>query len=119
MVQVGAFPINPPHHQVSTREAYVVTDAVSSSQCKLEKGSMDDSIVVAQWRSKHRIQLSGVSVELIAETLQKWTTTYKEDKGHVVAYMKLHQGQKYGDFYLTQSGLMARMRGGSTEDHCF
>ena len=56
--------------------------------------------------------LSGMSVELTTEDLQKWTTAYKHDKGHVAAYMKLCQGQKYEDFYLTPSSLMARMMGG-------
>ena len=44
--------------------------------------------------------------------LQQWTKASKEDKGHVAAYMKLCQGQKYEDFYLTPSGLMGRMMGG-------
>ena len=51
-------------------------------------------------------------MELTIDDLQKWTTTYKEDKGYIVAYMKLRQGHKYEDFYLTPSGLMARMMGG-------
>ena len=33
-------------------------------------------------------------------------------QGHVAAFMKLRKGQKYEDFYLTPSGLMARMVGG-------
>ena len=48
-------------------------------------------------------------MELTTEDLQKWTAAYKEDKGHVAMYMKLRQGQKYEDFYLTPSSLMARM----------
>ena len=51
-------------------------------------------------------------MEMTAEDLQQWTKAYKEDKDHVVAYMKLRQGQKYEDFYLTPSELMARMMGG-------
>ena len=39
-------------------------------------------------------------------------TACKEDKGHIAAYMRLRQGQKYEDFYLTLSGLMARMMEG-------
>ena len=35
----------------------------------------------------------------------------KKTKGHITAYMKLRQGQKYEDFYVTPSGLMARMMG--------
>ena len=61
---------------------------------------------------RHMSTLSGVSIEVTAEDLQKWTTSYKEDKGHIVAYLNLHQGQKYKDFYLTPSSLMARMVGG-------
>ena len=56
-------------------------------------------------------------MELTTEDLQQWTKAYKEDKGHIVAFMKLHQGQKYEDFYLTPSGLMARMVGGRAENH--
>ena len=51
-------------------------------------------------------------MKLTEEDLQKWTTAYKEDKSHTAVYMKLCQGQKYKDFYLTQSGLMTRMMGG-------
>ena len=52
------------------------------------------------------------SVELMEEDLQKWTTAYKEDRGHVTVYTKLRQGQKHEDYYLTPSGLMAKMVGG-------
>ena len=51
-------------------------------------------------------------MELTAEDLLPWTKAYKEDKCHIAAFMKLCQGQKYEDFYLTPSGLMARMVGG-------
>ena len=54
-------------------------------------------------------------MELTAEDLQRWTATYKEDKGHVSSYMKLHQGQKYEDFYMTPLGLLPRMMGGRQE----
>ena len=50
-------------------------------------------------------------MELTHEDLQKSTTSYKEDKGHIATYMKLCHGQKYEDFYLTPSGLIARMMG--------
>ena len=46
------------------------------------------------------------------EDLQNWTKAFKEDKGHVAAYTKLCPYQRYEDFYLTPSGLMARMVGG-------
>ena len=51
-------------------------------------------------------------MELTTEDLQQWTKVYKEDKSHVAAFVKLGQEQKYEDFYLTPSGLMARMVGG-------
>ena len=54
----------------------------------------------------------GFGVELMEEDLQKWTTTYKEDIGHITVYTKLRQGQKHEDFYLNPSGLMAKMAGG-------
>ena len=38
---------------------------------------------------RHVSALSGVSIEVTAKDLQKWTRAYKEDKGHVVVYMKL------------------------------
>ena len=63
--------------------------------------------IVAAMIERHVSTLSGASVEMTAEDLQQWTKAYKKDKGHAVAYTKLHQGQKYEDFYLTPSGLMA------------
>ena len=66
---------------------------------------------------RHVSALSGASVELTTEDLQQWTKAYKEDKGHIAAFMKLCQGQKYEDFYLTPSRLMVRMMGGSTDYH--
>ena len=57
---------------------------------------MDDSAAVMI--ETHVLALSGVSMELTTKDLQKWTTTYKEDKGHVATYLKLRQGQKYGNF---------------------
>ena len=38
---------------------------------------------------RHVLALSGASVELTAEDLQPCTKAYKEDKGHVAAFMKL------------------------------
>ena len=61
---------------------------------------------------RHVLALSGASVELTIEDLQQWTQAYKENKGHIAVYMKLRQGQKYEDFYLSPSGLMVRMMGG-------
>ena len=94
------------------KKANVVADALSRSQRKLDESSIDDMATIAAVIERHVSTLSGVSVEMIAEDLQQWTKAYKEDKGHVVAYMKLHQGQKYEDFYLIPSGLTARMMGG-------
>ena len=73
---------------------------------------MDDVAIAAAMIERHVSVLSGASMELTTEDLQQWTKAYKEDKGHVVAFMKLCQGQKYEDFYLTPSGLMARIMGG-------
>ena len=67
---------------------------------------MDDVATAAGMIEQHVSALSGASVEMTAEDLQQWTKAYKEDKGHIAAYMKLLQGQKYQDFYLTPSGLM-------------
>ena len=72
---------------------------------------MDDVATTTAMIKRHVSTLSGVNVELTNEDLQQWTKAYKEDKGHVAAYMKLRQGQKYVDFYLIPSGLMARMTG--------
>ena len=55
--------------------------------------------------------LSGISAELIVEDLQKCAMAYKENKSYVAAYSKLRKGQKYEDFYLAISGLMARIMG--------
>ena len=74
---------------------------------------MDDSIIVAIVMIERDVStVSGVSIEMTVSDIQKWTIAYKEGEGHVAAYTKLHQGQKYEDFYLTPSGLMARMMEG-------
>ena len=78
----------------------------------MEEGSTDDTVIAIAMIERHVLALSGVSIEMIVEGLQKWTTTYKEDKGDVATYLKLRQEQKYEDFYLTPSSLMARMAGG-------
>ena len=75
----------------------------------MEEGSTDDVATTATMIERHVSTLSGASVELTTEDLWQWTKAYKDDKGHVAAFMKLRQGQKYEDFYLTPSGLMARM----------
>ena len=38
---------------------------------------------------RHVSTLSGASVELTTEDLQKWTKAYKEDKSHVAAFMNV------------------------------
>ena len=51
---------------------------------------MDDSVVaVVVAIETHVFAFFVVSMELTTEDLHKWTTTYKEDKGHVVAFMNL------------------------------
>ena len=46
-----------------------------------ELAALDDLIVAAKAAIKAQISaLSGVNMELMAEDLQRWTTTYKEDK---------------------------------------
>ena len=73
---------------------------------------MGDAATIATIIERYVSALSRASVEMTTKDLQQWTKAYKEDKGHVDAYMKLRQGQKYEDFYLTPSGLMVRMMGG-------
>ena len=72
---------------------------------------MDDMATVVGMIERHVSTLSGASMELTTKDLQQWTKAYKEDKGHVAAFIKLWQRQKYEDFYLTPSRLMARMVG--------
>ena len=51
---------------------------------------MDDTLIaVAAMIEWHASTQNEVSVEMTIEDLQKWTTAYKEDKDHIVAYMKL------------------------------
>ena len=72
---------------------------------------MDDSVATAKAIEEQVTVLSGFSVELTKEDLQKWTKAYKEDKSYVIVYTKLRQGQKHGDYYLTPSGVMDKMVG--------
>ena len=56
----------------------------------MEEGSKDNSTAsIAIVLEAQIMALSGVSMELVVEDLQQWTKAYKEDKGHVVVYMKL------------------------------
>ena len=112
MVEDGALSINLPTIKYQPRKANVVADALSRSQRKLNEGSMDGVATTATMIERHALARSGVSVEITAEDLQQWAKAYRKDKGHVVAYRTLCQGQKYKDFNPTLSGLMARMIGG-------
>ena len=58
------------------RKANVVVDALSRSQHKLEEGSTDNSAAATAMIERHVSALSGVSMEMTAEDLQKWTTAY-------------------------------------------
>ena len=111
-LRLGLFQSICPTIKYQPGKANVVANALSWSQRKEIEDSMDDPEATTVAIEVHVSELSGFSVELMAEDLQTWTKAYKEDKSHIVAYMKLCQGQKYQDLYLTPFGLMARMVGG-------
>ena len=72
---------------------------------------LTDDLAMPTTVEEQVLALSGISVEITAEDIQQWTTTYKEDKSYVAIYSKLRWGQKYEDYYLTPLCLLARMRG--------
>ena len=111
-LRLGLFQSIRPTIKHQPGKANVVANTLSRSQRKLEEDSVDDRATATAMIEQHVSTLSGASMELTTEDLQQWTKAYKEDKGDVAAFMKLRQGQKYEDFYLTPSGLMARMGGG-------
>ena len=97
-LRLGLFQSIHPAIKYQPGKANVVADTLRQSQRKLEEGSTDDVTIAAAMIERHVSTLSGASVELTTEDLQQWMKAYKEDKGQVAAYMKLHQGQKYEDF---------------------
>ena len=111
MVEVGLFQSIRLTIKYQPGEANVIVDALSQIQRKEVEESMDDSVETIGAIEEQVLALSGFNADLTEEDLQKWTKAYKEDKGQVTVYTKLRQGQKHGDYYLTPSGLMARMVG--------
>ena len=56
----------------------------------MDESSTDNSMALIVAAIEAQVTaLSGMSVELIAEDLQKWMMAYKDDKGHVPTSMKL------------------------------
>ena len=66
----------------------VVADALSRIQRKEMEDSMDTPMATTTVVKEHVSALSGFSVELTVEDLQKWTKSYKEEKSHITAYTK-------------------------------
>ena len=88
-LRLGLFQFIRPTITYQPRKANVVADALSRSQRKEIEDSKDDPTAILAVVEEHMSALSGFSIELTAEDLQTWTRAYKEDKSHVVAYMKL------------------------------
>ena len=88
-LRLGLFQSIRPTNKYQPEKANVVAGALSRSQHKLDEDSTDDVATAAAMIERHVLTLSGASMELTTEDLQQWTKAYKEDKGHVVVYMKL------------------------------
>ena len=72
---------------------------------------MDDSVVATI--ETQISTLSGVSMVLTTEDLQRWTTICKEDKGHIAAYCVLHglsEACRFFSLYLCIVGSQPRTR---------
>ena len=67
------------------RKANVVSDVLSKIQRKNTEDSNND-LSITTTVEEQVLELSGISVELSAEDLQKWTTAYKEDKSYAAMY---------------------------------
>ena len=89
----------------------MVAGALSKSQKKDARDSMDELAVAVAAIKEQVLKLSGVSMDLTVEDLQEWTTIYQENPSQIAMYTKLHQGQNCKDSYLTPTSLMARMKG--------
>ena len=72
MVKVGAFQSIRPTIKYQPRKANVVADALSRSQCKVDESSTNNSTASTATAIKAQVTaLSGMSMELTAEDLQK------------------------------------------------
>ena len=97
-LRLGLFQSIRPTIKYQPGKVNVVADALSRSQRKLEEDSTDDGATATAMIEWHVLTLSGASVELTIEDLQQWTKAYKEDKGHVAAFMKLRQDKNMRTF---------------------
>ena len=88
-MRLGFFQSICPTIKYQPGKANIVADTLTRSQHKVEEGSIGDTAAVVAMIERHVSALSGMSIEMIAEDLLGWTTTYKEDKSHVAAYIKL------------------------------
>ena len=88
-LRLGLFQSIRPTIKYQPGKGNVVADALSQSQRKEIEDSMDDPMATAVAVEEHVLALSGFSVELTTEDLQKWTKAYKENKSRIVAYTKL------------------------------